>query len=895
MPKLKKVLISVLLILIIIGLPSTTLAGVFGVGGYISSEPDSIKSALADQLADLGASITRTTINYGVTDWAPFDTGIELARARGIENLILLHYESSRPSVDEWGDFVASVASRYSGKIVGYEILNEADNYISGSDYASYLWRSYDKIKEYDSGAKVVVSGLTARSEATSFWNSLYSAGAWDKFDAIGLHPYRDSAPEVVAYNIGDFINSLNIAANWINSKGGGKKIWLTEFGVRSSTVGETNQANYIARSFILSRAVSLVEKAMMYRLRDGDNWGIVKSDLSHKELYDRYKNVISQFGGSGTAERIDVYDTEKIDGFDSVSGWETNQSSNGWATLSGDSGYSGGGMKMSYNFSAGSAYIVAEKEKTLSGNPVGLSLWAKGDTSNNVLKLRIKDSNNETFQFDMGKVGSSWAYYKFDFNNDSAKTSWGGNNNIDYPIKFESVVYDNQGGSWNGNIYLDELTSIKDGADLYAYKLGSKLAYWKLSGSKTNNACGKSLNFKEEPQITSVSDCSSSSSSSNTSSSTPSSSSSSTSSSDTPKEVKSIDKDKSKITLDKESALANGSDAITISIALKTANDEVIKSSKLALEVSGSDNNVGEISLVNKDHYEAKITSTKAEEKEIKVKIGSWQLGSIKAKFTAGTFSLAKSTIAADKYLANLGEEIRIILTALDDNGNASDIPAWQLVSLPVDGLTIIQPTDKDKNTAVIKVTAAGLYKLTAKINNDNLAQKEINLYVNPKLDDFQKIPAANIISLDSQAKETLDLQGKRKEVKGIKLTNLAGLAETDKVIIKIESTPAYFWLSKAGGDLYQGVMELPDQAGDHKLTVLKEDKDGNQTVLRQGTLKVTAEVAKKKTTPWLILGIILAILACGVAGFFLAKKIKSPRNKKVNRESLPEISKEV
>jgi len=375
---------------------------------------------------------------------------------------------------------VLSACSRYSGKTAGYEIFNEADNYISGGDYTPYLVRSYDKIKAVDSGAKVVVSGLTARSEATNFWNGIYSAGGWDKFDALGLHPYRDTAPETVAFNTGDFVTSINIAANWLRSKGSGKKIWLTEFGVKSSTVGETNQAYYLARSYFMAKSVSEVEKIMMYRYRDqsSGDYGMVSSSGARKPLYDLYKNTIRQFDSSGTAERLYIYDKTTINSFDSTSGFDTTPSSNGSVNLSGASGYSGNGLKFDYNFNASNSYVVAEKPTNISGTPVGLGIWAKGPITSSVLKLRIKDNNNETFQFDLGKVGSDWEFFKFDYNGDVAKTSWGGNGTIDYPIKFNAIVYDAQNGDRSGTLYLDELVSIAEGADLYAYKLGSKLVY---------------------------------------------------------------------------------------------------------------------------------------------------------------------------------------------------------------------------------------------------------------------------------------------------------------------------------------------------------------------------------------------------------------------------------
>lgn len=846
-----RVLIVSLVSLLFFSYPLSVLAGVFGVGVYLNGEPDGDKVSIANSMSDLGISITRMEINYSNSiNWNPSDQAVELTRARGIENLILLGYDGDRPSVDTWGDFVHEVASRYTGKTAGYEIFNEADNYISGTDYASYLWRSYDKIKDVDSGAKIIVSGLTARSEATSFWNGIYSAGAWDKFDALGLHPYRDEAPEVVKYNIGDFTTSVNIAANYIRAKGGGKKIWLTEFGVQSSTVGDTSQANYIARSYIMSRTVPEIEKVMMYRYRDGENWGMVRSDLSHKTLYDRYKNVIDPLDYSGTAERIYAYDTQSIDNFESVSGWKTDESSGGSLGLSETSGYSGGGMKYDYSFSAANGYVIAKKTKELSENPAGLGLWAKGSSTASVLKLRIKDANGETFQFDLGKVTSDWNFYKFDFGLDSAKTSWGGNSNIDYPIKFDSIVYDRQGGSGSGTLYLDEVVAISGAADLYSYKLGSKLAYWKVSGSKTSSVCGKSLTFYEEPQITDVNSCSvwPTSSSSNSSSSvetTPIIEETQEASSG-----KTISKTKSKISADKEKAKADGQEAVTLTMALRSANDEVIASSKLALEVSGSNNIVSELKKEG-DDYKATISSTKAEEKEIKVKIGSWELGSLKVTFEPGNYSRANSLIVPNKWVAKVNESIDLELKVRDANDNdllddKKPTKEWQL-SVVEGNAQLTQPSKENNWKGSITVYQPGKIVLMANYNNEELSNK-VTLYFNPILIEFDEIPQDKIhtITKDQQIK----LSGSPKDNIGLKLE---GIEAQEKVIVKISSTPTYFALTKnKESGQYQETVVLPSEEGRHQILIYSENTKGETTEFAKGAIDINLEGEIQTTPVW-------------------------------------------
>ena len=865
--RFRRLLNFLVIFLLVLLFPLNTLAGVFGVGVYLSSEPDGDKSTIANMMSDLGISITRTTIDYNSNpDWTPYDTAIDLTRSKGIEDLILLTYYDG-VSVDDWGNFVQNVASRYSGKIVGYEIFNEADNYMSGSDYASYLSKSYDEIKSHDNGAKVVVSGLTARSEAANFWQGIYNAGAWDKLDVLGLHPYRDTAPEVVAYNVGDFITSINIAANFINSHGGGKKVWLTEFGVRSSTVGDTNQANYIARSYIMSRAVPEVEKVMMYRFRDGDGWGMVNSDLSHKTLWDTYRNVIRELDYSGTAERIYVYDKSTIDSFDSVSGYKTDQSSNGSVSLSTSSGHTGSGMKFDYHFNSSDAYVVADKVTNISGEPAGLGIWAKGPNTSSVLKLRIQDRNDETFQFDLGKVTGDWQFFKFDFNNDVAKTSWGGDGHIDYPIRFDSIVYDSQGGSSSGTLYLDDLVSINGSADLYAYKLESKLAYWKSNGSANASACGQSLNFTEVPQVTSVSNCTSWDSGS-----------SSNEPSETPQEDEStgakvyLSKSLSSINTDKDSATADGNDAITFSVTLKTTDGDITSSSKLKAEVSGSDNTQGDL-VKDGDSYKMTLKSTKAEEKTVKFSVGTWELGSKKVTFNPGAYSANNTQIIPNKWTALVGDEIQLDLKIRDAHNNelAGDkkpAEGWALINSEGNATVTQEPNHDNGWQAKIKSDTPGKIVLGANYNNAVLPTQTI-IYYNPILIPIENITDDKIITIKKDDK--LSITSKPNDNLAVKLD---GMADATKVVVKISSNPTYFWLTKETTvNQYQGVIITPQEPGKHEILVYSENEKGEVVQFASGTLTIsnnaTGLVTKTTKIPtWkYIVGILGGIILLALA----------------------------
>lgn len=477
--------------------PGTAAAGSFGVGGYVVN--GEARADRVGELADLRASLTREEFAYNGVNYGTADDGVDRLRASSIEILGLLAYHGDRPSVADWKSFVTTVATRYQGKIQAWEIMNEVDNAMSGSDYAPYLQASHDALKAVDGGNRVIVSGLTGRSEAVSFWNGLYDAGGGSWFDALGLHPYRDRAPEVVAYNTGDFVGTLELAANAIRRHGGGKTIWLTEFGYRAGSVGDDNQANWLARSYLLARTVPEVEKVIMYRLTDagGDSWGI-----TGRPAYARYKEVVGPLTNADRPKSVSITSQTVVDPFDGTSGWVTSQSSNAELTVGDTAGSTNGGLKLEYRFHADSAFVQAEKEIPISGEPGSIGVFAKGPETTSVLKLRIKDRTGETFQIDLGKLTSDWRFFNFVFGRDTAITSWGGDGTIDYPIRFNSFIYERMGGQASGTVSVDELQVTGGTADLYAYTFGNTLAYWKTTGSTRTSLCGEEREIGEAPRL---------------------------------------------------------------------------------------------------------------------------------------------------------------------------------------------------------------------------------------------------------------------------------------------------------------------------------------------------------------------------------------------------------
>ncbi|MDQ3811976.1 MAG: cellulase family glycosylhydrolase, partial [Chloroflexota bacterium] len=102
----------------------------------------------------------------------------------------------------DWTDFLSALAQRYRGRVHAYEIWNEpnldrewGDKKPDPAAYAAMLKSSYGVIKAADAQALVVSAGMSPTTTSDShampdldFVRAMYSAGARDSFDILGVH-----------------------------------------------------------------------------------------------------------------------------------------------------------------------------------------------------------------------------------------------------------------------------------------------------------------------------------------------------------------------------------------------------------------------------------------------------------------------------------------------------------------------------------------------------------------------------------------------------------------------------------------------------------------------------------------------------------------------------------
>lgn len=304
-----------------------------------TSGADQQKTAIA--LRDIGSHWVRLNVEWRSTETSQghydssllsyYDDAVDVARSAGQRVLMLVsqspgwasgstNKEAPPKDPATYAAFVHFLASRWAGKVDAWEVWNEPNIsrfWPTGPNPAAYtalLKAAYPAIKSADPGADVVFGGPSTNDY--DFIEGAYAAGAKGYFDVMATHPYTCGSPESVSYSNGriskgSFLGYREIH-NTMLAQGDDKPIWLTEFGWSTTTescgVGEATQADYLTKAFQLAAQDPYVQVAFYYNLRnnywshDADTveaqYGLMRTDFSHKPSYDAFKACAS--GGCG-------------------------------------------------------------------------------------------------------------------------------------------------------------------------------------------------------------------------------------------------------------------------------------------------------------------------------------------------------------------------------------------------------------------------------------------------------------------------------------------------------------------------------------------------------------------------------------------------------------------
>lgn len=230
----------------------------------------------------------------GVDAWAKYDNIVDLAGQYDVEIIARLGNPPAwtRAMTDtigafappddfqDFGDFVATVADRYEGRIKYYQIWNEPNGNeewglqdVDPEAYTELLCLAYAHIKEMDANAVVLAGALTPTVALDGrnlndliFLDRMYRAGAADCFDVMSAQGYglwsgpsdRRLRPSVINYPHNLYIRDLMVKHGDAH-----KPIWISEMGWNVvpeelppiyGRVTEEQQARYAVEAFERAR-----------------------------------------------------------------------------------------------------------------------------------------------------------------------------------------------------------------------------------------------------------------------------------------------------------------------------------------------------------------------------------------------------------------------------------------------------------------------------------------------------------------------------------------------------------------------------------------------------------------------------------------------------------------
>ena len=254
-----------------------------GLNTTIPNVGEEIKS-----IQELGVSLIRMPLQWdlikirpGEYDWSTIDRLVKAAQARQVEVLFTIRsrvktekekaqkYRAKKgryevmpinlPSVDkaQWVHFVETLANRYRGQGVNYEIGNEVNEgtFWNGTpeEYLELLKVGYDAIKKADPQTKVLPAAMgcgivrnfkleSDRQEAWQWHDSwLQPILSTKKFDVVNVHNYY--FPSDVVANGLTFRSYLEHIHELMKKSGlRDRPIWITEIGYVSSPAGTSGR-----------------------------------------------------------------------------------------------------------------------------------------------------------------------------------------------------------------------------------------------------------------------------------------------------------------------------------------------------------------------------------------------------------------------------------------------------------------------------------------------------------------------------------------------------------------------------------------------------------------------------------------------------------------------------
>lgn len=227
--------------------------------------------------------------------------------------------------LEDWVQYVSTVAQRYKGRIEAYQIWNEPDdkNHFSGSlaKYIELTCTAYGLIKGIDPAAKVVVGGTAGAGGHIEYLDRFLAGGGKACIDVVDHHFYVPRfGPEALAADIRtvrsvmrrngvDSMPLWNTETGWwlANTDGTPDHPLVANGGWRKINTGEPLNA-LIQRAMLIARGEG-VSRFYWYAWSNPYGWGLADKAGKAKPGVEGWNTVVdlmlgqtvSACGGSGT------------------------------------------------------------------------------------------------------------------------------------------------------------------------------------------------------------------------------------------------------------------------------------------------------------------------------------------------------------------------------------------------------------------------------------------------------------------------------------------------------------------------------------------------------------------------------------------------------------------
>jgi hypothetical protein len=294
-----------------------------GVNIHFTSDNRALDAIRAAGLSWVRMDLTWSVIEKtrGAYNWTAYDGLLNSLETRAIKALLILDYgnalytgvnnlpPTNSAAIQAFGNFAEAAARHFAGRGACFEVWNEPS--ISGfwppvpsaPQYAALVQEAIRRVHQGDSTARVITGGLAGFDFifADSYLGLGGSAGA----DAVGVHPYGCSPPELLSDRLLLF---RDVVARHLSNA---PPVWDTEWGFSSTAFGDGHsafarqrQAVMVAREFLCASAAGF-PLIIYYDVRDDgpnpadaeNNFGLLANDYSDKPAMQAVKTLASVAG----------------------------------------------------------------------------------------------------------------------------------------------------------------------------------------------------------------------------------------------------------------------------------------------------------------------------------------------------------------------------------------------------------------------------------------------------------------------------------------------------------------------------------------------------------------------------------------------------------------------